>query len=417
MLNPDISRTLREGGRGGGQRAGRHRARRVLVVAEVALSVMLLAGAGLLIRSFSRLTDVDPGFRTDHLMSFALALPEAKYPDPARQASFINAAIERVRSLPGVQSAGAGLGLPLTNFGFGFSFEVAGRPPVRPEDEPDAEVRIATPDYFTTLGIRTTRGRGFSKLDDAAAPRVLLITEEAARKFFPNEDPLGKHITLGWMRDSVKLEGDIVGVTTDVKQSSLAIATLPQMWVPFDQWPVSNMTVVIHSSRDLHSVLADARRAIRELDPDLAIAKVMTLDDVVAESVAQPRFYMTLLSSFAMVAIVLASIGIYGVIAYLVGQRAREIGIRIALGASPSRVVRMVVSEGVIMVGVGIAVGVVGAIAVTRLMRALLLDTKSTDPMTYILVTLVLAAVALLASSLPAMRAAQVDPALAMRVE
>jgi putative ABC transport system permease protein len=417
MLNPDISTTLREGGRGGGQRAGKHRARRVLVVAEVALSVMLLAGAGLLIRSFTRLMNVDPGFRTDHLMSFSISLPEPKYPDPARQAAFINAMMERVRALPGVQSAGAGLGLPLTRFGFGFTFSVAGRPPVPPADEPDAEVRVVTPDYLTTLGIRVTRGRGLTPLDNGGAPHVMLITEAAARKFFPNEDPLGKHISFGWSRDSVKLQGDIVGVTSDVKQSSLAIESLPQMWVPFDQWPMSNMTVVIHSSRNLQSVAADARRAIRELDPDLALAHVMTLDDVLAESVSQPRFYMTLLSAFAIVAIVLASIGIYGVIAYLVGQRSREIGIRIALGASPSRVVRMVVSEGVAMVAVGIGVGIVGAIALTQLMRALLFNTKSTDPMTYLLVTLVLAAVAMLASSVPALRAANVDPALAMRVE
>ena len=417
MLNPDISNTLRENGRGGGKRAGKHRARRVLVVAEVALSVMLLAGAGLLIRSFTRLMSVDPGFRTDHLMSFALALPEAKYQEPVRQASMIDAVMDRIRTLPGVLSAGAGQGLPLTGYGFSLSFAIAGRAPLRPSEEPDAELRITTPDYLATLGIRITRGRGFSKLDDASAPRVLLITEEAARKFFPNEDPLGKHVTLGWMRDSVKLEGDIVGVTSDVKQSSLAVATRPQMWVPFAQWPAGVMTIVIHSNRDLQSVAADARRAIRELDPDLAIAHVQTLDDVLAESVAQPRFYMTLLSAFAVVAIVLASIGIYGVIAYLVGQRSREIGIRIALGASPSRVVRMVVSEGVAMVAVGIAIGVVGAIALTQLMRALLFNTKSTDPMTYILVTLVLAAVALVASSVPALRAANVDPSLAMRAE
>jgi putative ABC transport system permease protein len=416
MLNPDISSTLRENGRGA-QRGAKHRARRVLVVAEVALSVMLLAGAGLLIRSFTRLMNVDPGFRTDHLMSFALALPEAKYEEPRRQGAMIDAVMERIRSIPGVQSAGAGQGLPLTGYGFSLSFSIAGRPPLKPSEEPDAEVRITTPEYLSTLGVRITRGRGFSKLDDAAAPRVLLLTEEAVRKFFPNEDPIGHHISLGWRRDSVRLEGDVVGVTSDVKQSSLAAATRPQIWVPFAQWPAGVMTIVIHSNRELQSVAADARRAIRELDPDLAIAHVQTLDDVVAESVSQPRFYMTLLSAFAVVAIILASIGIYGVIAYLVGQRSREIGIRIALGASPSRVVRMVVNEGVAMVAVGIGIGVVGAIALTQLMRALLFNTKSTDPMTYILVTLVLAAVALLASSVPALRAANVDPALAMRAE
>jgi putative ABC transport system permease protein len=416
MLNPDISSTLRENGRGA-QRGAKHRARRVLVVAEVALSVMLLAGAGLLIRSFTRLMNVDPGFRTEHLMSFALALPEAKYEKPTSQGAMIDAVMERIRAIPGVQSAGAGQGLPLTGYGFSLSFTIAGRPPLKPSEEPDAELRITTPEYLSTLGVRITRGRGFSKLDDAGAPRVLLITEEAARKFFPNEDPIGHHISFGWRRDSVRLEGDIVGVTSDVKQSSLAVATRPQMWVPFAQWPAGVVTIVMHSNRDLQSVAADARRAIRELDPDLAIAHVQTLDEVVAESVAQPRFYMTLLSAFAVVAIVLASIGIYGVIAYLVGQRSREIGIRIALGASPARVVRMVVNEGVAMVAVGIGIGVVGAIALTQLMRALLFNTKSTDPMTYILVTLVLAAVALVASSVPALRAANVDPSLAMRAE
>jgi putative ABC transport system permease protein len=417
MLRPDISKTLREGGRGVGQRAGNHRARRVLVVAEVALSVVLLAGAGLLIRSFSRLMSVDPGFRTDHSISFALSLPDVKYKTPAQQATFMSTVMERMRALPGVQSAGAGLGMPLTNFGFGFSFTVAGRAPLKPSDQPDAEVRIATPEYFPTMGIHIVRGRGFTSQDGAGAARVLLITEAAAKKFFPNEDPLGKHITFGWSRDSVPLEGDIVGVVADVKQSSLATATLPQFWAAFDQWPMSNMTVVLHTARDEQSVIADARRAIAELDPDLALAHVTTLENVVAESVAQPRFYMVLLTAFAVVAMLLASIGIYGVIAYLVGQRAREIGIRIALGASPSNVVRMVVNEGVAMVAIGIGIGIVGAIALTQLMRALLFNTTSTDPMTYILVTLVLAGVALLASSVPAMRAASVDPALAMRAE
>jgi len=417
MLRPDISKTLREGGRGVGQRAGSHRARRMLVVAEVALSVVLLAGAGLLIRSFSRMMNVDPGFRTDHSISFALSLPEVKYKTPAQQAAFMTSVMERMRALPGVQSAGAGLGMPLTNFGFGFSFTVAGRAPVKPADEPDAEVRVATPEYFPTMGIRIVRGRGFMPQDNAGAARVLLITEAAAKKFFPNEDPLGKNIKFGWSRDSVPLQGDIVGVVADVKQSSLAQATLPQFWAPFDQWPMSNMTVVLHTARDVQSVVPDARRAIAELDPDLALAHVTTLENVVSESVAQPRFYMVLLTAFAIVAILLASIGIYGVIAYLVGQRAREIGIRIALGASPSNVVRMVVNEGVVMVAIGIGVGIVGAIALTQLMRALLFNTTSTDPMTYILVTLVLAAVALVASSVPAMRAANVDPALAMRAE
>ena len=418
MLRPDISKTLREGGRGVGQRAGSHRARRVLVVAEVALSVVLLAGAGLLIRSFSRLMRVDPGFRTDHSLSFALNLPETKYETPEMQAVFLRAVMERMRAIPGVQSAGAALAMPLSSYGRSSHFAIAGRAPMKQTDEPEAEIRMATPDYFPTMGIRLIRGRGFTPQDDAAGVRVLLITESTAKKFFPNEDPLGKHVTFGWTRHSVPLQGDIVGIVADVKQTSLAAAALPQFWIAYDQWPVpDDMSIVLHTTRDEQSVVADARRAIHELDPDLAIAHVATLENVVAESVAQPRFYMMLLTAFAVVAILLASIGIYGVIAYLVGQRAREIGIRIALGASPSNVVRMVVNEGVAMVAIGIGIGIVGAIALTRLMHALLFDTSSTDPMTYVLVTLVLAAVALVASSVPAMRAAHVDPALAMRAE
>lgn len=418
MLRPDISKTLREGGRAVGKRAARHRARRVLVVAEVALSVVLLAGAGLLIRSFSRLMRVDPGFRTDHSISFALTLPEAKYKTPEMQATFIRTMMERMRAIPGVQSAGAALGMPLTSYGRSSHVTIAGRAPVKQSDEPEAEIRMATPDYFPTMGIRLIRGRGFTPQDDAGGVRVLLITEAAARRFFPNEDPLGKHVTFGWTRHSVPLQGDIVGIVADVKQSSLAAAPLPQFWIAYDQWPVPDeISVVLHTTRDEHSVVAGVRRAIHELDPDLAVAHVETLDDVVADSVAQPRFYMLLLTAFAVVAILLASIGIYGVIAYLVGQRAREIGIRIALGASPSNVVRMVVNEGIVMVAIGIGIGIIGALALTQVMRALLFNTTSSDPMTYVLVTLVLAGVALVASSVPALRAAGVDPALAMRAE
>ena len=418
MVRPDIARTLREGGRSGAQRAGSHAARRTLVVAEVALSVMLLAGAGLLIRSFNSLMAVDPGFRTENSISFALSLPNAKYQTSAEQSAFMSRVMERMRALAGVQSAGAGFGMPLTNFGFDFSFTISGRAPLKPADQPDAEVRVATPDYFPTMGIRIVKGRGFTDLDRHGGAKVLLVTEAAATKFFPGEDPIGKHVKFGTgPRPDGPLEGDIVGIVADVKQSSLANATLPQFWAPYDQWPMANMNVVLHTTRDPLAVVADARAAIKQLDPDLAVAQVKTLDAVLAESVAQPRFYMVLLTAFALVAIALSAIGIYGVVAYLVGQRSRELGIRIALGATPSRVVRMVVREGVAMVGVGVVVGLAGALALTQLMGALLFNTKPTDPVTYVLVTLVLAAVALVASTVPALRAAHLDPATAMRAE
>ncbi|MFI5232006.1 MAG: ADOP family duplicated permease [Gemmatimonadales bacterium] len=416
MVRPDIAKTLREGGRSGG-RGRSHVARRALVVAEVALSVMLLAGAGLLIRSFNSLMSVDPGFRTENSISFAVSLPNAKYSRPEQQAAFMTSLMDRMHALPGVQSTGAGFGMPLTNFGFGFTFKITGHPPLSPNDEPDAQVRIATPGYFGTMGIRIVRGRGFTDADRAGGPKVLLLTEAAVKKFFPGEDPIGKHVTFGMGGPLGPLEGDIVGVVADVKGSSLAAATQPQFWAAYDQWPMSSMNVVLHTTRDPQAVVADARAAIKELDPDLAIDQVKTLDAVLAESVAQPRFYMVLLTAFALVAIALSAIGIYGVVAYLVGQRSRELGIRIALGATPSLVVRLVVREGVTMVAVGIGVGLAGALAVTRLMGALLFGVKSTDPVTYAAVTALLGVVALIASSVPASRAAHVDPAIAMRAD
>ena len=307
MVRPDIAKTLREGGRSGGNRSGGHIARRGLVVAEVALSMMLLAGAGLLIRSFNSLMAVDPGFRTENSISFALSLPDAKYHTARQMSAFMSEVMERMHALPGVQSAGSGFGMPLTNFGFGFSFTVAGRAPLKPSEQPDAEVRVATPDYFTTMGIRIVKGRGFTDLDRSGGAKVLLVTETAAKKFFPGEDPIGKHVTFGWTRDDGTLEGDIVGIVADVKQSSLAATTLPQFWAPYDQWPMSSMNVVLHTARDPQAVVADARSAIKRLDPDLAVAQIKTLDAVLAESVAQPRFYMVLLTAFAIVAIALSA--------------------------------------------------------------------------------------------------------------
>ena len=417
ILRPDLSRTLREAGRGSGGRAGSHSARRALVVAEVALSVMLLAGAGLLIRSFNRLMNVDPGFRTDHSISFALSLPQAKYPSPELQNGFMTQLLDRLQALPGVQASGAALGMPLTNFGFDFTFEIAGRAPLKPQDQPSAEVRVATPGYFAAMGIPIVKGRGIQVTDRPGAPGAIVITQTAARQFFPHEDPIGKHLSIGWGPPGHSVEGDIVGVAGDVKQSSLANVTNPQFWIPFAQRPVTSFVVVLHTTRDPQSVVTAVRRVVHDLNPDLAVAQVKTLDQVLAESVAQPRFYMTLLTAFALVALLLSAIGIYGVIAYLVGQRSREIGIRIALGAAPGNVVAMIVREGAVMIAIGLGIGIAGALALTRLMGALLFNTSPTDPVTYGSVVVTLAVVALVASCIPALRAARVDPALAMRAE
>jgi putative ABC transport system permease protein len=394
------------------------RARRLLVVAEVALAVIMLAGAGLLIRSFGRLMRVDPGFRTEGSIAFSLSLPDAKYPERERQSAFANQLLERLDAVPGVQSTGAALGMPLSGFSWTFSMIIGGRPPAQPSEQPSAEVRVASANYFATMGIPIVKGRGFLPSDRAGTQRVLLLTEEAARQFFPGEDPIGKHVEFGWGRgDNLNLEGDIIGVVGDLKLTSLAELTRPQFWAPFEQWPVSSFTVVMHTSRDPETVLPDARRIVRELDPDLALSQVRTLDQVVTDSVAQPRFYMLLLASFAGVAILLSSIGIYGVIAYLAERRTREIGLRIALGASRGRVVRMIVGEGTLLTGLGIAVGVAGALGLSGVMRSLLFEVEPTDPATYLSVVVLLGLIALMASGLPALRAARVDPASTMRTE
>ena len=417
LVRPDVARALREGGRGLGGRGGGNRARRGLIIAEVALSVMLLAGAGLLIRSFSRLMNVDPGFRTEHTIHYGLSLPPRKYPTQESRAAFVTTLLERMRNLKGVQVAGASFGMPLTPFGFALTFDVRGRPPVAPGKEPGAQIRMATPDYFKAMGIAMVKGRNFTDADRLGAPKVALITEAAAKRFFPGEDPIGKHVSFGMSEGDNVLEGEIVGIVKDVKQASLAQAAEPQFWTAVAQYPMSSFNVVLHTTVDPFTVVREARRAVHDLDPDLAIAQVKTLDQMVADAVAQPRFYMTLLTVFATLALVLCAIGIYGVIAYLVSQRAREIGIRIALGATPGAVIAMIVREGATMVGIGLIAGVGGALALTRLMSALLFGTEANDLTTYIAVIALLAIVALAASCVPALRASRVDPALAMRAE
>ena len=417
VVRPDLARTLREGGRGGVKVSG-NRARRLLVIAEVGLAVMMLAGAGLLIRSFAKLMNVDPGFRTEGTLSFALSLPNAKYPERSRQAAFGAELLDRLHAIPGVQSAGLALGLPLSGFRWNFNVVIPSHPPLPPSEQPSAEVRVATPEYFATMGIPIVRGRGFTTSDRDGTQRALLLTEAAAKEFFPDEDPIGKHVSFGWGRGAGShLEGDIVGVVGDVKLSSLAEATLPQFWAPFDQWAVSNFTVVMHGSRDPELLISDARRVVHEVDPDLALSQVKTLDRVLADSVAQPRFYMLLLTVFAAVAIALSAIGIYGVIAYLAEQRVREIGIRMALGASRGRVVRMILGEGSLLAVAGVVLGVLGALGLAKVLATLLFEIKPSDPTTYIAVAGLLTLVAMAASCLPALRASRVDPAQTMRTE
>jgi putative ABC transport system permease protein len=414
-----LSGVLKESGRGAVTSRGGTRVRGILVVTELALAVMLLAGAGLLMRSFTKLQAVDPGFKPEQALTFDLTLPDARYEDDAPRIAFFDQLLPRLRNLPGVRSASAVMGLPLSGLDFIISFEVAGRPPVPPAQQPAMQVRVATPDYFSTVGIPVKRGRAFTEDDKAGTPRVVLITESAARQYFPNEDPIGRTIKLGWGRGPGKPRagGEIVGILGDVKDAGLNEPNPPQIYLPMRQWPVSFMTVVMKTSVPPTSLADAARAEVYAVDSNLPLSNVATLDAIVAKSISQQRFYMLLLTIFASVALVLAAIGIFGVLSYAVSQRTREIGIRMALGAQGRTVIGLIVRQAMLLVAGGVAAGTVAALFVSQTMTRMLFNVTPTDPATFAAVAAVLVGVALFASYLPARRATRVDPIVALRAE
>ena len=417
---PTVAGTLKEGGRGALSTRGGARLRGALVIVEMALAVVLLAGAGLLMRSFVRLASVDPGFHAGQALTFELSLPDTRYQDESQQIAFFGQLLPRLRALPGVQSAAGVLSLPLTGSSIILSFEVEGRPKLPPSQQPAMQVRVATTDYFQTIGIPLRRGRLFSTDDRPGSPPVVLITESAARQYFPAEDPLGKTITLGWRRGPGKPRagGIVVGIVGDVKDAGLDEADPPQIYLPFDQWPVQSMSVVMKTAVPAGTLGEAARRAVYSIDPNLPVANVRTLEQIVARSISQPRFYMTLLGAFAGVALALAAIGIFGVLSYAVAQRTREIGIRMALGAQQRAVLGLVVRQAMIFAAVGIGIGTVSALALSRsLVATLLFSTSPHDGATFAGVALLLAAVALASSYVPARRATRVDPIVALKAE
>jgi putative ABC transport system permease protein len=414
-----LSATLKESGRGAVTSRSAGRVRGALVVTELALAVMLLVGAGLLMRSFIKLQAVDPGFKVDPALTFDLTLPDARYKEMEQQIAFYDQLLPRLRGLPGVQAASAVMGLPLAGLDFIISFEVAGRPPVPPAQQPSMQVRVATPEYFSTLGIPLKRGRMFTEDDRLQSPKVVLITEAAAKQYFPNEDPIGKTIKLGWGRGPGKPRagGEVVGVVGDIKAEGLDEPNPPQIYMPLRQWPVSFMTVVLKTSVPPTSLTEAARAQVAAIDPNLPLSNIGTLDAIVAKSISQQRFYMTLLSVFAAVALVLAAIGIFGVLSYAVSQRTREIGIRMALGAQERTVIGLVVRQAMALVAAGVVAGTLLALYLSQTMTKMLFSVRPTDPTTFVSVAAVLAGVALLASYLPARRATRVDPIVALRSE
>jgi putative ABC transport system permease protein len=386
----------------------------------MALAVMLLAGAGLLIRSFTKLASVDPGFHATQALTFELSLPDSRYEQEPQQVGFFDQLLPRLRAIPGVQSAAAAMSLPLSGSNFVLTFEVAGRPPVPPSQQPAMQIRVATPEYFQTIGIPLKRGRSFTDDDRPGSPPVVLITESAARQYFPNEDPIGKKITLGWGRGkgTPRAGGEVVGIVGDVKEAGLDEAEPPELYMPYRQWPVQSMSVVLKTAVPPATVADAARRAVYATDSNMPAANVRTLEQIVARSISQPRFYTTLLAIFAGLALVLAAIGIFGVLSYAVAQRTREIGIRMALGAQGRTVLGLVVRQALLLAVAGVGIGVILALGLSRsLVSKMLFSTSPHDGATFVSVAALLGAVALVASYIPARRATRVDPIVALRAE
>jgi len=408
---------LRTGDRGSRGRPGSARARSALVVAEITLALMLLVGAGLLMKSLTRLRQVDPGFNSANVSTFTVTLSPVKYATLEQQRVFARTLLDHVRQIPGVDSAAVTFGLPMSGTSFSLSYEVRGRPAPAPNDEPRGQVRIVSPGYFSTVGIRLVRGRSFRTTDGPGAPRVLVVSEETARRYFPGEDPIGKWIDFPWKREGERLSGEIVGVVGDVRQHGLSTELSPHVYAAWDQWPLDELTVVMRTHGDPAAPLRAVRPMVASLDRDLPVYDAFTLGVLVDRTLGQPRFYVLLLGVFAGLAVVLAVVGIYGVMAYTVQQRTKEIGIRIALGATQDQVVGMVVWRGLTLAVLGVTLGSAAAYAVSRVLQSLLFGVSARDPWIFAGVSVLLASVAVGASWLPARRAAHVDPLAAMRAE
>ena len=410
----DLNESLKEGGRSSSEGRARHRVRNLLIVSEVALSLVLLVGAGLLIKSFLHLRNTNPGFQARQVLTASVTLPSTRYPKDEQVAQFYERAVERVAQLPGVESAGAILPLPLGENSISTSFHVEEHPDPGPGARPSAGARIVTPNYLRVMSVPLLRGRALTEQDKADSPQVLLINETLARRFFNGEDPIGKHLDVG-LND---IHGEIVGIVGDVRGSSLEAEAGPEYYVPYTQVPVNTMSLVVRTKEaDAAALAGPLRAAVQEMDRDLPLYRVREMQSLVASSIARQRFSMTLLVAFAGLALALAAVGIFSVMSFLVAQRTHEIGIRLALGAQPRDILRMVVRQGMGLALLGVALGLGISFAVTRLMASLLYEVSATDPTIFGGIAFLLALVALAACYAPARRATKVDPMIALRYE
>ena len=411
-----LTESLKEGTRGSGEGARRNRVRGLLVVSELAIAVVLLVGAGLLIQSLWRLQNVSPGFESENLLTFVVGIPDVRYP-VEKQEPFYRDLVAGLTALPGVRSAGSVIPLPLSGNAFSISFETEGRP-VAKGDEPSADFFAISDDYFKTLGVSILKGRDFTERDSAKAPGVIIVNQAFARKFFPNEDPVGKRIKPGMMTYEGKPDWrEIVGVVADVRNRNLSSDLRAGYFVPQAQVPFNQMTMIVRTTGDPHAVITAVQNVVHSMDSELPVFDIKTMDDYIGATVAAPRFNATLLVIFASVALVLTIVGLYGVMSYSVAQRTNEIGIRMALGAQTNDVLRLIVAQGFKLVLFGLGLGLLGALASMTLISSLLFVVTWKDPLTFVVVTLLLGFVALLACYVPARRATRLDPLHALRYE
>ena len=411
----DLHETLKEGGRSAAATT-KQWIRSSLVVVEIGLALAVLVGAGLLVKSFLQVQQVNPGFNPDGLLTMSLSLPATKYSEAPQRANFYKQVLNDVRSLPGVQSVGAVSVLPLSGGGSSGSFRIEGRDIPQGQSLPHGARWAATPDYYKTMGIPLIRGRYFEERDVAEALPVTIIDQSLAQKYWPNEDPVGKRISFEGTPTG-RIWREIVGIVGHVKHTDLEGESRAQYYIPHLQRPQPGMTLVVRTPNDPNSLAGSVRGVIKSADSDLPVFRVRTMDQFVADSMTQRRFALLLICVFACLALLLSAIGLYGVMAYSVTQRTHELGLRMALGAQASDVLKLVVKQGMLLAVVGLGLGVVGAIFLSRLMKTMLFNVSATDPLVFVAIALILATVALLACFIPARRATKVDPMVALRYE